>query len=157
MRKGWVFLIFTRPFFFQGKNNMASITLTSNFVDGVDNSNQTGNFSTTLSSSNWVGGQETIGNSWAQLTFNSGSLTNVLVWSILNSPTTYSASVIGVATGSNGSGMLAAVYPGQLYTNTWTGQVWNSNNGIYVAVIGSWPSGSATPASASCQWKCQQA
>lgn len=135
---------------------MASITLGSTFTSTVNNSSYNGSFSTQLSSSNWIGGYETIGNSWTNLSFNSGSLSSPLSYTVQNVTTTYSSSIIAVATGSAGQGVFTYLFPGQSIVVAWSGSVYNNNQGIFVSVAGGFPFGSPTPGSASVQWQVQQ-
>jgi len=136
---------------------MANITLNSTFSDGIDNSSTGGQFTATLTSSNWLGGNEIIGNGWTQLSFNSGSLTSPLAFYVKNDTTIYSSSIVAVATGSAGQGVFCYLYPGQQVIIGWSGSVYNNNQGVYVSVVGVWPYGGTTPTSGSVGWKVQQA
>lgn len=136
---------------------MASITLNSSFNDTVDNSTNSGVFSTQVSSSNWLGGNETIGSvAWTNLPFNSGSLNAPLAFVVSNTINTYSSSIVAVATGSTGQGVITHLFPGQSINVAWSGSSYNNNQGVFVSVVGGWPFGIATPPSASVQWKVQQ-
>jgi hypothetical protein len=130
-----------------------SISINQSVNSTVDNVRTTlaSNQNLQTTSSNFIAGTQTIGSvAWTALSL--GSLTDIILYSVVNDDTQYSASVITIATGSTGGNTQAILNPGTQTVTPWSGSL----AGLYAKVTGGWPTGVATPTSGSVQWLAQQ-
>lgn len=135
---------------------MPSITQNSTFLSNVNGASYTVTSNTTLqtTSSNYLGGSEQITSSvWTNISF--GGFSDLIGITLVNDPTTTSASVVAIASGSAGQGVFATLVPGMSANIGWSGS-YNNGNGVYAKVVGGWPTGTSTPQIANIKWQVQQ-
>ena len=108
-----------------------STSLNSSISTTVDNISVTGHASVSqnTTSSNAVAGNTNVTSSaWTSISL--GSLSNVLSMWIWNDNTTYTASVITVATGSAGQNVISILNPGHASLIGWSGSL----AGVYAKI-----------------------
>ena len=134
---------------------MPNLTLGGNINSSVNGANYSVSSIVSLqtSSSTYLGGAEPVTSSaWTNITF--GGFPNLLGIYLQNDATIYSASVISVASASNGAGVFAILPPGAAAVIPWSGS-YNGNNGVYAEVVGGWPIGTPTPQAGQLKWQVQ--
>jgi ammonia channel protein AmtB len=128
-----------------------SININQSINSTVDSARATlgSNQNLQTSSSNFIQGTQTIGSTtWTALSL--GSLTDVILYSVVNDNVNYTASVITIATGSVGGNIQAILTPGAQTVTPWSGSL----AGLYAKVTSGY--GVPTPTSGSVQWLAQQ-
>jgi hypothetical protein len=133
-------------------NFLSTQVTVTNTVDNARNVLST-NANTNTSSSNYIAGTLVVGSAaWTQVSL--GSLTDVLGLTIVNDNTTYSTSVVQISGSGPGANECigAKMTPGTQVVITWSGSI----STIWAKVVGGYPTGTATPASASIQYSAQQ-
>jgi hypothetical protein len=120
-------------------NTISANASVTSVVDSVRTTVST-NTSTPTSSSNFIAGNAVVtGSAWTNVTV--GTLSDVLLLTVYNDPTVYSASVITLASGSAGIGPIAILTPGAQAIIPWSGSLTT----ISAKVVGSYANSTFSP------------
>ena len=122
----------------------------TSIVDGVRTTLSSNTNQSTTSSNFIAGGQAVTASVWTAISL--GSLTDVIILTVVNDNSDNTASVITFATGAAGQNPLATLSPGNQAIIPWSGSL----PSLYAKVVGGYPTGTPKPNDGDVQWLVQQ-